>query len=388
MSYIIIKNVIMRNILAIFLVIILSNIRVAGQNEYKAIIPYQNSMGKLIVKASINGIEGNFVFDTGAPVSFTNSFAKKLGVKNFKKVQIEDSNGNVSHVSLFELPFITLGGVRFNLVKSLVLEKESILKKFGIDGVIGYTLFGGFAVQIDSRVKNIIIVPQSDCLNLDESFSCNMISNQYNLPLLNVMLNGYKDTVMFDSGDSQFYVLSEKFLERVISERAVVLLNKGEGVVSVGACGLESKTVKCRVKVKDFSLCRGRFKNVTSITTSASLSRLGSDIFNYGKVTIDYPNRKFYFEPFSNNIPDMYRKEWNVVLTAANNELRAGLVWGKMQKKIQVGAKIVEVNGKRFDNIDAMEAITKNIVNLRGDKALITFIDKKGVESKLKIKRE
>ena len=62
---------------------------------YCARIPYTMSGGKMVVKAEINGKQGNFIFDTGAPVCLTYSFALGLELETLGKVRCQDSNGSL-----------------------------------------------------------------------------------------------------------------------------------------------------------------------------------------------------------------------------------------------------------------------------------------------------
>ena len=67
--------------------------------------------------------------------------------------------------------------------------------------------------------------------------------------------------------------------------------------------------------------------------------------------------------------------------------LRAEIVWDK-RLAIHSGDRIVEVNGHRFDDkLDMREATTKSFAPLSGNKAVIKFINKKGKEQKVVIKR-
>ena len=51
-----------------------------SQAAFYTRIPYQNVAGKMQVKVSVGGVEGTFIFDTGAPVCLTHSFAQKVNL--------------------------------------------------------------------------------------------------------------------------------------------------------------------------------------------------------------------------------------------------------------------------------------------------------------------
>lgn len=84
----------------------------------------------------------------------------------------------------------------------------------------------------------------------------------------------------------------------------------------------------------------------------------------------------------------MNRKEWNVVITVMDNELKAGFVWESMWKDLQGGEKIIAVNGKRFDKVDAWQAMTTDLIGLSEEQAEIVVIGENGKEKKLIIRKE
>lgn len=62
-------------------------------------------------------------------------------------------------------------------------------------------------------------------------------------------------------------------------------------------------------------------------------------------------------------------------------------VWDK-RLPIHSGDRIVEVNGHRFDDkLDMREATTKSFTALSGNSAVIKFINNKGKEQKVVIKK-
>lgn len=353
--------------------------------QFCARVPYRIEGEKIMLRAKVNGVEGNFIFDTGAPVCLSRTFAGKLGLSGGKEISFQDSNGQSSTGEVLVLEALTLGNVTFSQVECALFEEGSMIESFGVDGVIGYTLFGDKIVEINSRTNQITVSDNPDYFSLNPVWANRMLPGNF-VPWLEVKLGDHQaDTVMFDSGAGGFYEISEKSFRRIKNSDAFRVLDKGHGILSLGAAGLEDKTTKYRIEIPDFYLGNKKFKRVTSITTQGD-SRLGSEVLKYGVVTIDYPQHKLYLQPFSTEVPDMYRKEWNVVITVMDNHLTAGFIWESMQDQLEGGEKIVEINGKRFDKVDAYQAMTTNMIDLSGGKAEIVVIDKKsGKERKVEI---
>lgn len=356
--------------------------------QFCARVPYQSVGGKMMVKARVNDVEGNFLFDTGAPVCISYSFAQKLGIKSVNTAEFQDSNGQKSTGGVARLSCVVLGGVNFAQVDCALFEQGDMIESFGVDGIIGYTLFADKIIELNGRDKVIMISDSPDYFSLNPAWACDLIRNNY-VPYMTVKLGKETiDTVMFDSGAAGFYDISMKSYERLQKTEVLRTISRGRGILSLGAGGLENETLKYRVEVPQFFVGCGQFARVTSVTTKGE-SRLGAALLRYGIVTIDYPRHKLYFQPFQDSVPDLYAKEWNVVITVMNNQLTAGFVWESMWNEVKGGEKIVEVNGKHFDQVDAWKAMTTNLVGLSGEQAEIVVIDpENGKEKRLNIRKE
>mgnify|MGYP002542917669 FL=1 len=355
---------------------------------YCARIPYTMSGGKMVVKAEINGKQGNFIFDTGAPVCLTYSFALGLELETLGKVRCQDSNGSLVDNRVVMLNCFRVGGIDFMGVQGMIMEEGNMVESFGVDGILGYSLFGDKIVEIDSRKKQITIAGNGEYFSLDTTAAIPMLLNS-RVPLIEVKLSGRTvDTVMLDCGAGGFFDLSEKTYNRLQAEEVWTFLGRGRGILSLGAAGLEKFSLKYRVRIPGFTVGKGRFSDVVTKTTSGNNSRLGAEFLDYGIVTIDYRKRILYYRPFEEKVKNMNRKEWNVVITVMDNELKAGFVWESMWKDLQGGEKIIAVNGKRFDKVDAWQAMTTDLIGLSEEQAEIVVIGENGKEKKLIIRKE
>lgn len=360
----------------------------ASASGYCARIPYTEAIGKMIVEVRVNGKPGRFLFDTGAPVCLTHAFAAGMELETLGVVKTQDSNGAVSENRVVLLNSLAAGGVNFTQVQAAMLEEGNMIERFGVDGILGYSLFGDKVVEIDSRKKQIAIAGSEDYFELNPAQAMPMITDT-RVPLVVVKLSGEAlDTVMFDSGAGGFFDLSERTYRRLQSEKAWILLSRGRGVLSLGAGGLEENALKYRVKIPLLTIGSGQFANVVTQTTAGNDSRLGSGLLNYGSVVLDYRKGLFYYRPYEEAVKEMFRKDWNVVITAMNDELKAGFVWESMWGELKGGEKVVEVNGKRFDKVDVWQAMTTDLVGLSGEEAEIVVVDETGKEKKLVIRKE
>lgn len=343
--------------------------------------PYQIEQGKIIIEAHIGGSKGRFILDTAAPTCVTQRFLDNYQqhITPKEKVAFEDSNGKTIQSNIVTLPTIRIGTVNFNTVSTAILPSSNIVSQLGLDGIIGYTLFGHVCLHIDSQQQKIIIAAAIDTTTISQETAIPLIPNPYRLPIINVMLNhSTPHPVMLDVGATPLLTIASDSIPTLTTQNALSIIDTGYGATSIGAGGIEQNNTKYRLGVDTLTIGSIDFTNLRIENTPGSLSRLGTHLLRYGNLAIDYPNQRLYYTPHSQQNFKFQQKDWDVTLTAYDNKLIAGVVWGDLHKHIKAGTQIVAVNGKRFDHIDVQKAITTNLIQLTGDQATITVKDENG----------
>ena len=84
-------------------------------------------------------------------------------------------------------------------------------------------------------------------------------------------------------------------------------------------------------------------------------------------MTIDYPRGRFYFEAFQpdNEINNQCN---NFDLTVKDGDLYVSTVWSSTKGKIEVGDKVIKINGKPAKKYDFCESILNGIPELKEKK--------------------
>lgn len=358
---------------------------------FRTSVPYEEENGKLLTTIVVNGVAGRFLIDTGAPCCLSADFAEKVGAKLGKAQGATDSNGRLLQTQMLRIDSLRIGRGTLRRVSALRLEKGGITDVFGVDGILGYNVFRMGIIKFETQSRHFIFTSTSEELGLKEEFATPLIDDPY-LALIALPFRAKDsnetntDTVMFDAGAVDFYEMSMRSYQRLRSTAVVETMGSAEGVLSVGAAGMELPSWKYRIKIGVVPLSGLQFTNVTSITTDAAESRLGTMLLRYGDVAIDYVRRKFYFLPHGKNtsatndnapIVDLYMPEWDVVITISpQGYLNAGVVWDN-NLPIRAGDRIVEVNGKRYDEaLDLRMATTTPLLSMPGHQAKISYIDK------------
>jgi aspartyl protease family protein len=110
----------------------------------------RRSNGVSVAKVEINGVEGRFVFDTGASfVALTRAFADKVKPRTLTtdSVEIQTANGTTS-AALASLDSVKLAGISASAVPAVVTSKSL---GDDIDGLLGMSFLSRFTVVIEDR---------------------------------------------------------------------------------------------------------------------------------------------------------------------------------------------------------------------------------------------
>lgn len=366
--------------------------RIGVGQSYSIELPYEVVQGKMIVKAIVEGVEGNYLFDSGASTMITHDYFNKLTTKIINEKTITDVHKQEVTLEETTLESILLGTERhieFQQVKTLVLNEGNPVEYLNVNGIIGANLFNNLVLRIDSKRKVITISNNTDEYSLTPLYQIKMHPNGQNLPIIKVNMGNYTELVLFDTGADLFYSMNTPTYEKVKDSGFIETLFSGFGATSMGLSGAEEASEKFRIKIPQIKIGRGKFQNITAETMTSPISLLGTKLLDYGIVTIDFAQGLFYFEPYDEStLPDLYRKRWNIDITPSGDHLIVGGVWGSMKKQLEGGERIISINGEKIGKVNLQDVLSKNIVNLDGEKIKIVVLNKKGEEKEIVISKE
>jgi len=153
----------------LFLLIALS-INSFGQNKLSKTItiPFELlGSGHILIKAKVNSIEGNFIFDTGAGLNLlTKKFADK--VTNLKKTDGfytgHRATGEAIDCDLWDSETLEIGSLTSKGQKFTTIDME-----FPVDGLISLLPFRDFPLTIDYKNKVLVIETDKSLKELTKS---------------------------------------------------------------------------------------------------------------------------------------------------------------------------------------------------------------------------
>ncbi|WP_118974263.1 retropepsin-like aspartic protease [Taibaiella koreensis] len=331
------------------------------QKHYLQKIPYRKIKEKLIVDISINGKTYHFLFDTGAPFSISNKLYKELNPQTISMGKFHDSSGAEDSAVVISIPKLEIGGLGFINTMGAILPEAStkMLDCFGISGIIGSNMLRNSIVQFDDKNSQIIITDNSKNLSLKRTPYQDMkLSPVQSSPYIEVILKKGKEKaggpVLFDCGADGFFRMS-KGMYKWLQGRPNVMdsIAAGKGSFDWSVYGFVEHQQQFALSIPEFVVNDFRFNNVFVMTTSGDESLIGARLLEYGKATLDYRNRRFYFEPYENiNTSKLSEREWNVEVILKDEKLVVGLIWDKaLADRINLGDEVLKVGDDDYRNM-------------------------------------
>jgi hypothetical protein len=343
-----------------------------SQANYFEEIPFEVIKEKIIVKAMLNGKSYRFILDTGAPTTIRESLKNELKPDILAKIPVSDANDNMDSLVVVSLSEIQIGQVDYHDIPALVVnDNNPIFECLQIDGFIGSNLLRNSIIQIDSKAKTLSLANDVAKLKLNKGYSSDIFLDAQSGPIVSLRVKNNKNRAKFDllmdTGMEGLFDLSMDHyfqMEQHFGENGLFKVkSKAEGSNSMGLFGIAQNTTQYRLEVPVLEINGSDFLNVPIETTVDNNSRIGNKLMEFGKVVIDYKNKKFYFVPFEKKEMNLSEKQFPVDFFPSNNKLYVGFVWDKMlEGKISRGDQVISIDGKNFESIDICDLVNGTVV--------------------------
>jgi len=372
------------------------------QKKYLEKIPYQNIDGKLVVPVTINGKTYNFILDTGAALTISDKLFKELNPQIIGHTEIGDISSRKKEMKFILLPELHLQGITFINTPACVLHEESsdflnLLDCFKIDGIIGSNELRNSVIQFDERNRHLLIANNIFQILKDkegkkvgkwQKMELTSLSN----PLIVIGFQNEQkigDRVEFDTGSSEFYTMSMHTYNWLNGRANVTKIAEGEGSFAWGLHGMLENKQHLLLNIPEFYVNQMIFNDV--IVTTNEISLLGTQLLQYGKVTLDYKEKRFYFDPFDNiNTDELSKRPWALFPSFQNEKLVVGIIWDKtLESQINLGDEILSIDGLFLENMHPCEYMKLDFSNESyTEKSILELRDiKTGEVKKVEIKR-
>lgn len=355
------------------------------QEQYYAKVTFEYVNEKLIIPVQINGKTYRFLLDTGAPTLISKTLSKDLRLPGIERILMSDQSGKTDSVYRTVLPSLQIADIRFTNTPVLIADQPLIFDCLHIDGFVGSNQLRNSIIQISLMDTTIIFTNDITKINIDAAFPTDLwLTSIQSLPYIWVNLHGKKkarEQLLFDSGMNGFYDLSLRHYKIFKKKKIFDVLGQADGSNSIGLLGSADKSLHYKLSLNEMKICKIPFRNIQTITTNNNNSRIGAGLITYGKVTLDYKNRKFYFEPYRKQ-EYIELKEYHYPFELSLNEqqrLSVGIIWdSSLMDGIEAGDEVINVNGENIESYNVCDFIQQRIRYKDLSSLLITFKKKDG----------
>ncbi|MBK1438759.1 clan AA aspartic protease [Parapedobacter sp. ISTM3] len=360
-------------------------------------IPYEGVRNKIIVRIAIQNKERRFIWDTGAPLLVSRRLAAELYADTLAKKRITDVNAQRDSMYVVNIDGISIGATRFDGIPALVASEDNlILKCFDVEGLIGSNMTRNSIVHFDAQRQVIVLTDDIRHVAVDADFRTGLLLDSIqSLPFVEVHpAKQASERVLFDTGDGNFYSLSERSYAVFSRKRrkAFRLKERGFGNAQIGLHGEGVGGTRYRVLLPALKIGGVEFADVSTTTQDGSNTRLGAGLLRYGNVTIDGINKHFYFAPHDVTAMKLtYQKtikDWSLSPTIPGDKLVVGIIWGNGDPGVRVGDRIMAINDVDISQRETCSLILESLLDIEENQAYLTIQADDGMTKRVKITAE
>lgn len=345
----------------------------------KIVWPYEMIAGKMLVEVELNGTKMKAMFDTGAAKNtISDHVLNQFGLKVTSSQLVTDANNNKQEYKKTRIDTIAIPGTKLVFTKfEALIVKKSPYDCYGTDLLIGSEMFANLVVEIDDKAKTITLTGAGQQPQIALRNSTEFLGENY-MPVVGVTMDGMTMLSLFDTGYGGFFKFKKDDYLKNKSSFNTIAEAISEG--SVGISGKAAAATSHRVLLKRMNFTVGKFLDVVVETGAAPMSLIGTKMLQYGKVTIDYPRRRLYFEPYEKEVI-MPQPLNDFAFTIKEGKMVLSTVWSTTKDGITNGDVVTHINGKKVPEFDFCDCILNGVPQLREKKeSTLTINGKKKIK--------
>jgi hypothetical protein len=352
-----------------------------------AILPYKVVANKMIIEIHLNGKLVPMIFDTGGKNAISSALKGEFGAVVIDSKEIVDANSSKKHVDIVKLNQVETPDKKatFKDVPFVVVDNE-LFTCLGVGGLIGSDLWQNNTVEINDQTKEIKIRTGGMTVLPGDKQAIPFSASAHGDPIFMLNVGKYdQERVVFDSGAACFLSIKASDYPQLEQQGALYMVRQGIGGGSLGVIGRVATGNRILLEIPELIIGGASFTKFRSDASSAPESLLGYRVLHYGKVTIDYVNKLFRFEPFKPGKIEVeadLKKNWDLEVREDGKQLTIGTVWEQMEGEVEVGDVVTHIDGKEIKSTSFCEKLTIGIPVLEEkDQVILTVKTKQGVKN-------
>ncbi|WP_316834246.1 aspartyl protease family protein [Pedobacter nutrimenti] len=352
-----------------------------------ATLPYKVVANKMIIEIRLNGKLVPMIFDTGGKNVISSALNAEFGAAVIDSKEIVDANSSRKHVDIVKLNQVEIPDKKatFKDVPFAVVDNE-LFTCLGVGGLIGSDLWQNNTIEINDQTKEIKIRTGGMTVLPGDKQAIPFTASAHGDPVFMLNVGKYdQERVLFDSGADCFLSIKASDYPQLEQQGALYKIRQGIGGGSLGVVGRVAAGNRILLEVPELIIGGASFTRFRSSAGNASESLLGYRVLHYGKVTIDYVNKLFRFEPFKPGKIEVeadLKKNWDLEVREEGKQLTIGTVWEQMEGEVEVGDVVTHIDGKEIKSTSFCENLIIGIPVLEEkDQVILTVKTKQGIKN-------
>lgn len=353
-------------------------------------IPFEFIQGKMVVEVEIGNKPRKFILDTGAPCIIFERLRQEIDAKVSYQEKLKDAVGGSVQLDRIKLESFKLGQLVFRNIPAFAMQEQtgSLLKCWGVEGIIGSNALHNCILQIDLQAKQLILTNQLKQLDLEgETPTSLLLGKTQKSPYVKLSLGVNQPVLaLFDTGDPEVFCISKEDSAIPLERQIARLINVGEGKRTMSITDSQQVQWFRLFTFDTLSIGATRLLNVHSIPAKEQTrSSIGIGLGEYGVITVDYRHRQFYFQGYEGKTfieVEKFDIAHGFKIIPNEDHYIIGMVWNNSPAAhlgLKRGHKIQRIEGvdfsKRTPELDCElimgEHTLKDVINLE-------YVDEQG----------
>ncbi len=351
---------------------------ITSTNTLKQPIVIWNDL--IIIKAKVNGIEGNFIWDNGFSITgLDKSFANKCGIKIIEEEKSKVTDGNDKKVELINglADNIQIGSFDVKETPVRILDVKSIAgsKKMKIDGLIGSSFINLINWNFD--FDNEIVTLSTKSFNQD-GLKLDYLINEYNIHQIGCKLNGYDFPATIDFGlNTEDFNANIQFSALFQDYKA----SEEYGITSIAVSGVSEVDTTYVINGKYEYKLDGKelnFKPRIFLTKNETNFKVGNRFFRHYNCIINSIDTTYVLYERKKPIIPKTTRSYGVKFIKLDNKLVVGKLITNpnvIQAEIKLMEEVVSINGKKVMNFETISDLLlfQNELVMQGKELKVKF---------------
>jgi len=272
------------------------------------IIPFSRAGNLIIIRAKVDTMEGNFIFDTGAPTLVLNTTYFRdypaTGGDTDEQGGITGAVASGGHTTVSSLTF---GAVKYRGVEADRISLGHLESSKGIKilGMLGMQLFKQFELII-AYEKSIIYIYlisrkdpadyKSDLLKDESKYITSSVDLVENKLITSAFMSGKKLSFIIDTGAESNVIdsrLPNKVFENIIINRRVMLTGTGNKKIEALSGNVNKMTIGNQ-DINNLPVIVTNLKKLCISYARCLDGMLGFDFLSQQKIGFNFVKRKMY----------------------------------------------------------------------------------------------